>query len=125
MSPASPVDPKVPVFFGFFAFWIILGLSAFAFFHLNRDAKLKKKVHPFFVVSVGVIFASFAGWMSDWEPFVFLVMLPMIALITFLNLRSTRFCEGCGRTLYRQPIFGTAKFCPHCGRRLDGGKTDI
>ena len=124
MAPDMTMNAKEPVFFSFFVFWVVLGISAFLFFHLNRDARLKKKIYPWFVVGIGIIFASFSAWMSDWQPFVFLVMLPMVALITFLNIRMTKFCESCGRTVYRQPLLGPSKFCPHCGSSLEGRKPD-
>ena len=109
---------KESAFLVFFVFWALLGLSSFLFFHFNRDAKLKKRVFPFFVVGVGVIFGTFAAYTTGWHPAVLMVMLPLVGLITFLNLRTTKFCDSCGRTLYRQSLFGPSKFCPHCGSEL-------
>ena len=122
MTPPGNMADKQQVFQAFFAFWIVLGVSSFLFFQLNRDSKLKKRVLPFFVVGVGVIFGTFAAWMSDWQPFVLAFFLPMVALITVLNLRTTKFCPSCGRTLYRQPVFAKASFCSHCGSSLEEKK---
>jgi hypothetical protein len=122
MTPPGNMSDKQQVFQAFFAFWIVLGVSSFLFFQLNRDSKLKKRVLPFFVVGVGVIFGTFAAWMSNWQPFVLAFFIPMVALITFLNLRTIKFCPSCGRTLYRQPVFAKASFCSHCGSSLEEKK---
>jgi rRNA maturation endonuclease Nob1 len=45
-------------------------------------------------------------------------MVPAIALITFLNLRKTKFCDACGRTLYPKSFFTPTPFCPHCGAQV-------
>ena len=124
MTSRAEMAAKEPVFFAFFVFWAILGISAFLFFHLNRDAKLKKKVFPVFVIGVGVIFGTFVAWMSGWQPFVLLAFLPMVGLVTFLNLRTTKFCESCGRTIYKQPLFSPSRFCPHCGCNLNAKNPD-
>ena len=105
-------------FFTFAIVWVILGISSFLFFHLNRDAALKRRIFPIFVISVGVVFGCFVAYMSRGYLQVLFVAIPMISLITFLNLRKTRFCDACGRTLYQQPIFSRSQFCPRCGAQL-------
>lgn len=116
--PAA-VFSKNPTFFAFFIGWALLGLASFLFFNFNRDAKLKKRVFPVFIVGTGVVFATFAAYVTGWRLAPLLIMLPLVGLITLINLRSTKFCAGCGRTLYRQSFFGPTKFCPHCGSDLE------
>jgi hypothetical protein len=43
---------------------------------------------------------------------------PAVAIISYMNIRMTRFCESCGRTLHRQPLFSKPRFCSHCGAAL-------
>lgn len=121
MTSHTGMGGKGPVFFAFFVVWAILGISSFLFFHLNRDAKTKKKIFPFFVIGVGIIFSTFVAWSSDWAPFVLFFFIPAVGLITFLNLRTTKFCESCGRTLYKQSLLDPPRFCPHCGNQLEAG----
>ena len=102
----------------FFAFWVALGLASFLFFHFNRDAALKRRVFPFFVITVGLIFGAFLIYMTRGSSQVLFLAVPMIALITFLNIRCTRFCGSCDRTLYKQPVFTRPGFCPHCGAQV-------
>ena len=42
----------------------------------------------------------------------------MIVLITFLNVKLTRFCDACGETVQARRAFVPAKFCPKCGAPL-------
>ena len=102
----------------FAVFWVALGLASFLFFQFNRDATLKRRVFPFFAIAVGLIFGAFLIYMTRGFSQVVFLAVPMIALITFLNIRMTRFCDSCGRTLYRQPLFTRPGFCPHCGAQL-------
>ncbi|MEQ2010311.1 MAG: hypothetical protein ABMA26_26290, partial [Limisphaerales bacterium] len=102
----------------FAVFWVVLAIASFAFFHLHRDTKLKRRVFPFFVVGVGLVFAAFIGFMTQGFSQAVFLFFPVIALITFLNIRCTHFCDSCGRTLFRQPVFSRPCFCPHCGAQL-------
>jgi hypothetical protein len=110
-----------PIFFGV---WVVLGISASAFFFFNRNAALKRKIHPPFTIFVGILFLGFCALMGfAREPFFFIVMLPMVALITFLNIRNIRFCDAFGRTIFTQNPFSRPRFCAKCGADLDA-KTD-
>lgn len=119
MTNASHTAAIDPVFFGFTVFWVALGLAAFAFFYLNRDAELKRRIFPFYIGGLGVISVIFVGWLGGWQPVVLMITVPLIGLNTFLSLRTTKFCSGCGRTLFKQPLLSPAKICRHCGSSLD------
>src|SRR5262245_57464634 len=91
-----------PIFFGV---WVVLGLSSAAFFFLNKNAALKRKVHPPFVIAVGVLFLGFVMLMgTPHDAFFLLIFVPAITLITFLNIRNTKFCSGCGKMLVRPVV---------------------
>lgn len=47
-----------PVFFGA---WIVLGLFSIGFFFLNKNAQLKRKVWPPFVIATGILTAVAFG----------------------------------------------------------------
>lgn len=116
--PQAEAAPQ-PEFMEFLFVWVLLGLSSFLFFHLNRNAALKRRVLPAFAIAAGAIFGGFVYLsVGRQEPQVLYIMIPALILITFLNVRTTRFCDFCGRTLYRQPIFSQTQFCPHCGAEL-------
>ena len=101
----------------FIVVWIVLGLFSAGFFLLNKNAQLKRKVLPPFVVGTGILFAGFMlATGAPWE--VMLIFGPAIALITFLNLRSITFCNSCGATLMNQNPFSKPAFCSKCGASL-------
>jgi hypothetical protein len=107
-----------PIFLGV---WIVLGVFSVAFFFFNQNAALKRKVHQPFVIGIGVLFVGFVVLMGfPLDTFFFFVMVPAVALITFLNLRNTKFCDSCGKTLISQNPFARPKFCSKCGANLEG-----
>lgn len=116
--PSRDTPEQKRVFLVFFVCWVILGITSFLFFYINRNASLKRRIFPFFLVGVGLVFTAFIAYMTHGDPRAISMTLPAIALITFLNFRTTRFCDACGRTLIRQPLFTRPGFCPHCGDRL-------
>lgn len=103
----------------FFVFWTALAIGSFLFFQFNRDAKLKRRAWPVVVIGSGVIFGSFVIYFTGGDARMLFIMIPAIILISFLNLRRTRFCDSCGRTLHCQPVFSRLQFCPHCGAQLN------
>lgn len=103
-----------PIFFGT---WVVLGLGSFAFFHFNKDPTLKRKVWPVMVISTGALFLGFI-WLMGFRGEVMYMAAPAVILISLLNLRATKFCDSCGRTLYNQGLFSKAGFCPKCGNKL-------
>lgn len=51
-------------------------------------------------------------------PMIFLCV-PFVALISWLNIRNTYFCENCGkRTTSRNP-FVRLVYCPRCGAKFE------
>src|SRR5262245_56925914 len=100
--------------FGFFVIvWIILGAVGTGVFILTRDAAFKRKHFPWFAILMGVIFGSFLLIVSRGEHVLF--VLPFLALIVFLQIRTISFCDGCGRTIHPPNGFTRAAFCPSCG----------
>lgn len=103
----------------FIFIWILLGIGSFLFFHFHRNTALKRRVFPVFVIATAVVFGGFIYFaMGRQQPQVLLVAVPALVLISFLNIRQIRFCDSCGKTLYRQPVFSRPQFCPHCGGKL-------
>lgn len=104
---------RSPVFFAFFLFWALLAISSFLFFHFNRDAPLKRRVYPIFLIGSSVILVTFGAYASDGHPTALIVLIPIVSLITFLNFRRISFCPRCGRTLYHRGSLGPASSCRH------------
>lgn len=112
--PPSNAEQIFPIFIGV---WVVLGLFSAVFFFLGKNAQLKRKVWPPFTIATAVLFVGFA-WAMGFPSEVFFVMVPAVALITFLNLRSTKFCDACGKTIMSQNPFSSPEFCSKCGSKL-------
>lgn len=110
MSP----DEIFPIFFGT---WVVLGIISFAIFFIGKNAQLKRKLWPPFVIGTGVLFIGFICAMGFGGQALY-IMVPAVVLITFLNLRSTKFCDSCGKTIINQNFLVRPEFCSKCGAKL-------
>ena len=97
----------------FFLLWIFLGLVGLWLFYINKDVRLKNRLFPWFVIVPGVLFSVFA-YSRFRQPRILLFILPAVALISYLNLRSIRFCEACGAMVHNT-FLARPSFCPKCG----------
>jgi len=112
--PQLSPDQVFPIFFGV---WILLGLASAAFFFLSKDAALKRKVWPPFTIATALLFLGFV-WAMGFASNVFIIMVPALTLITFLNLRSVKFCDSCGKTNMSQNPISPPEYCSKCGAQL-------
>ena len=111
-----------PIFFWvFMAVWVALGAISWWFFTRNRDANLKRRVFPWGAGGAGLLFIIFVLVMSR-AVWILLFILPIVALITYLNIRLTKFCPSCGATLYKHNWFVPMRYCSRCGASLDAPK---
>ena len=103
----------------FFVVWIALGVAGFFLFYVSKNVQFKKRYFPWYAILAGVLFISFGlGMGFPLEILYFTV--PGVALITFLNIRSTKFCDNCGRTIINQAWFSKVEYCGKCGAKLNG-----
>ena len=109
-SPAK----LVPIFIGT---WVVLGVISYYLFYICKNAPLKRKAWPIFVIGAGSLLALFSYLMGVPINF-FVIMGPFIILIMILYLRSTKFCDSCGETIMDQN-FSKPEFCTECGAKLN------
>jgi len=102
----------------FFVVWLALGLAGFFLFYVNKNVQFKRRYFPWYVILGGVLFISF-GWVMRFSLQMLFLMVPAVALITFLNIKSTKFCDGCGRTIINQMWFTKVEHCAKCGAKLN------
>ncbi|WP_152680325.1 hypothetical protein [Chromobacterium subtsugae] len=100
----------------FMTVWIAMAIGGLAFSALCRDAKLKRKVTRIMMISAPLLFCLLA-WHQGEQAREFALILPFLALITFLNLRNTHFCDACGATQYNRG-FSSPRHCSRCGASL-------
>jgi hypothetical protein len=109
----------------FFGTWIVLGVGGFFLFYLGRDVAFKRKWFPRFITFVGVLFVFFSTTLmvlssrSLGALSILVIVVPAVFLISFLNIKFTKFCDKCGATVYDQSWFAPMKYCSKCGAELD------
>ncbi len=107
-------DEIFPMFFGT---WVVLGIISFIIFFVSKDAQLKRKLWKTFVIGTGALFIGFVYLMGFGDE-AFYIMVPAVILISFLNIRVTKFCDACGKTIINQNFLGKPEFCSKCGEKL-------
>ena len=104
----------MPIFMGI---WVVLGVISYYLFYVSKNAPLKRKAWPIFVIGVGALLVLFAYLMGASIKFL-VIMSPLILLVIVLHLRTTRFCDACGETIMEQN-FSRPEFCTECGAKLN------
>jgi hypothetical protein len=102
----------------FIGTWIVLGVVSAAFFFLNNNAELKRKVWVPYLIVVDVLFIGFILLMG-FPVEVLYILGPAIIIITILNMKMVKFCGSCGKTLMSQNFISPPKYCSKCGAELD------
>jgi hypothetical protein len=101
----------------FVRIWVVLIVSATAFFYLNKNAALKRRVWLPFVVTTGALFIGFLWLMGTPLPFRLMGATAVIAAI-LINVRTVRFCEACGNMSRSRNSFAQPTVCSKCGAGL-------
>lgn len=112
--PQSRPEQLFPLLFGI---WIAYGSLGFALFALNRDAALKRSLWPPFAVASALLFAVIT-WLMGVPTRYLSILIPVLILMVWANLRTVRFCDSCGRTIMNQTPFSKPEFCSKCGAKL-------
>jgi ribosomal protein S27AE len=97
--------------------WSVLAILLFFFYQFNRNVELKRSLHPWIVSGISFLFWLFLLYLGFPNRIIYLSLLGL-ALAAFLNIRLTRFCGNCGRTIFNRG-FLKAKFCPNCGNCME------
>lgn len=99
------------VFTIFIGVWVTL-LVVVGLFYWRGSLATKRRFHPFVVIAAALIFLGFITLIMPASTFV--VIVPVVALMSFLNYKSTKFCDSCGATTVRVPGTKPAP-CRKCG----------
>ena len=117
--PASARPPLVP-FQTFMVFWIALGVGSWILIARLPTPQAKKRWSDRLSIVASVIFFAFiyTQFASAKDAFPIFIMGPALALITWLNVRNTYYCEKCGKRSLDRNWFGGTYCCPNCGNKL-------
>ncbi len=114
----------------FFGTWAVLGIGGFIVFYLQKDQAFKRKWFPRFVILGAVLFVLFATTLMVLQRRSFsalgilVLLVPMVSLIAYLNIKFTKFCSNCGATIIDNNWFSPMRFCSKCGAKLAPDKPD-
>src|SRR5689334_17025616 len=97
-----------PIFMGV---WLAL-LVVVSLFYWKGSLATKRRFHPLVVIGAALIFLGFITMIMPASTFV--VIVPVVALTSFLNYKVTKFCDSCGATTVRVPGAKPAP-CRKCG----------
>jgi hypothetical protein len=100
------------IFAVFLAVWIAL-LAAVSLFYWKGSLAAKRRFHPYVVVGGALIFLGFVTVIMPASTFV--VIVPAVALVSFLNYKMTKFCNTCGATVIQRPPWTASPTCLKCG----------
>ena len=93
-----------------------LGLAGSLFFWRGRDAALKRRLWPAYILAAFALFVLILYAQMASPPPVFL---GAVVVIMLLNLWSMKFCDACGAMVPRRNPLAAPKVCPRCGAALD------
>ncbi|MBB4634249.1 zinc ribbon domain-containing protein [Longimicrobium terrae] len=101
-------------FLTFAVVWLALGIGSTLYVRSRPTTPEKRRAHRIMAVGAGVAFGALTTWLF---PSSASLMLPVVVVITVLNLRNTRFCDHCGKMVHMRP-FERMDFCTRCGAPL-------
>src|SRR5687768_6969296 len=104
----------------FIGTWVVLAIGGLIF-HLHASPAMKHKVWPAMGIVVGLLFLVFIYFLEGIK-FASLAAIP-VALITYLNRKTVKFCSQCGAFNRSPTMFPVPKFCGKCGTALDAPVT--
>ena len=110
----AAANPPFPIWFGL---WFLVSIGSSAFFRRNRSAALKRRVWAPFLVVCSVAFVGIV-WVMGRRVETLYVVVPAVILLTLVNLRTVRFCDGCGATVRGTAPWRAPAYCPTCGHAL-------
>jgi DNA-directed RNA polymerase subunit RPC12/RpoP len=123
---ANPAQTALAV--GYFVIWAIAGLGGWFYVNRRPTVPLRRLWWRRYVIGFGALVYAMMIVMLDANPqaprravvAASLVLLPFFALITWLNLRNTYFCQACGARTRNANFFSKPyTHCPKCGAKFE------
>lgn len=97
-------------------FWAGYGALGL-FFIFGRDAAAKRRFWPLYSLGSGAMFLWITWYVGALRNAA-AILIPAVAVITWLNIRAIKFCDECGKMFKRGLLGGGPASCPKCGTEL-------
>ncbi len=69
-------------------------------------------------VVTGALFLFIVNLMGFFKHQFWIVIVPIVALITFMNIRGAKFCDNCGKSNFTQSLKDKKIECQKCGHTI-------
>ena len=101
------------------AIWCVLVSPNAAFYFFNKDAKLKRAIHPWWMWGNGFMMMLASLWLS-WAQLNLVLIAFIIAInaaFSFYYSKAIVFCDTCGTTGFRIYPFQKKAACFTCAKK--------
>jgi hypothetical protein len=112
------MNNQLPVPLPLFIAFAVLGAGAAAFFLISRNAPLKRRLFPLWILVSSVLMLTIVRYALGTNLQMFYVVAALLVGSAWINLRRVRFCDACGRTVGSRRMIGPPTSCPSCGAAL-------
>jgi len=86
---------------------------------VNRNAALKRKLHPWLVALNGIVMLGFIPLLG-FPIQLYWVAIPAFIMIYYIGRAYVKFCVVCGRTVTMlDTLTDPITQCPYCGATID------
>jgi O-antigen ligase len=93
---------------------VVMALFSLVLLNMGGNARIKRRMYTAVVVIGTLLFAGFLWyWWFPLQPWLLVVVYPIVLIIAILNMRTMRFCPVCGKA-YRVGFLGRYPGCPRC-----------
>jgi predicted RNA-binding Zn-ribbon protein involved in translation (DUF1610 family) len=112
-------DPAAGYFPYYFVVWAMLAMFSWLWIRTRPTPREKKRWSDRFALLGGVFVTGFICFVLIlWKQYAAIpIFLAAGALIGFLNLRNSFYCDDCGKRSQTRS-FSSSFYCPHCGHKL-------
>jgi hypothetical protein len=97
------------------AIWCVLVIPNAAFYFFNKNAPLKRFMHPWWMWGIGTVMAI-ASFILSWQQMSLGLAAFIIAInaaFSFYYTKAIVFCDTCGSTSFRLYPFQKTANCRH------------
>jgi hypothetical protein len=116
MKP-DPAAPYIPLYF---IGWAFLAIFIWLWIRSRPTPQEKKLWSDRMSIILGVFVTGFICFiLMLWKQYSGIpIFVAFGALIVYLNVRNTFYCESCGKRSTSHNWFTRSFHCPHCGHKL-------